>query len=89
MIKKLLSATLLLLCTVFITAQGNYTVADKQFQTGEYLQALQSYLKEGRGNKHTYTSSIQIARCYDKLGLSNKAYKWYQRAKSINHTNVI
>lgn len=87
MIRKLLSTTAILLCVLFVQAQGNYTVADKQYETGEYLQALQSYLKEGRGNKHTYLSSIQIARCYDKLGLSSKAFKWYQRAKSINHTD--
>lgn len=65
----------------YINAQASYEVADKQFEIGAYDLALQSY--QNANALDDAEGSIQIARCYAKMGDTYNAMTSYQTARSL------
>ena len=89
-INFIMKNTVLTICTcVILTSQlfSQTVVADKQYESHMYLDALQSYLATGHGNNYSEHVCIQVARCYDKLGLSENSNDWYEKAASLFETS--
>ncbi len=68
-------------------AQLNKSIGDIQFESGNYHEALQEYLKESNGKDYSLNTTIQIARCFDAIGIPTKAHKWYEIAINQDPTN--
>lgn len=85
MIKKIF--ILVFAITIGLTsasAQSTPSIADKQYESGDFQAALQNYLKESNGTNYTFNTTTQIARCFDALGITHKAYKWYMTASAMD-----
>ncbi len=86
--RKLHLFVITILLSIQSIAQSSQKIAQMQFDSGDYLQSLQSYLSLKEGKTYSLNNTLQIARCYSALGLEVKANKWYGDAISKTANNL-